>query len=184
MLKLLPEETKGRVMSEYHARRLVVILLALIFVLVVTMVGLLPSYVISHSRQNELNQQLFSSLAGVKNTADDMALSDWLKSFNLKLRLLAPKLDTDKPSQILTDILNLRGEGVSVTNLGWSKGGQRDEGETLSLSGIARDRQALLAFESSLEGSHKFSDVSLPVSNLAKDRDISFSIKLVVAKAP
>lgn len=169
MYKLLPEMAREKVGREYLLRRTVVMLAALVLVLVVAVVGLLPSYVLSKARQKEIA----SLSAG--GESPDKSLETWVSGLNLRLKTLAPKLDRDRPAEIFADIIKERGSGVKLTDFSWIKS---EKGTELSVSGVARDRQALLSFESRLQALGQFTGVSLPVSNLAKDRDIGFEVKL------
>lgn len=180
MFKLLTEEAKGKVMGEYRARRAVVMLLALIFVLILSLVGLFPSYVLSNARQREVSERV-QILGENLNNTEGMVSEAWLKDVNLKLRLLSPRLDQDRPSQLISAVLSERGSGVNITTLAWTKA---NGAVTLSLSGMAQDRQALLSLESRLSASEKFSGVTLPVSNLAKDKNLIFQIKLSPVQEP
>jgi len=173
MYKLLPPETREKVKSEYLMRRAVVMVLAIILVEIVALVGLLPSYVLSKARQNEAVERGKMLASNLGDGEEDLTL--WLESLNTKLKILSPKLDNDRPAQNLSDVIKQKGAGVKLTGFTWSK----VEGKTqLAVVGVARDRQALLSFESRLNASGEFSAVTFPVSNLAKDKDISFELTL------
>lgn len=173
MFKLLTEEERYKVRREYIMRRAIVMLSAFILVLIVGVIGLLPSYVLSNARQNEVlerNRIISSS----KQHEDNSDLEAWLVGINNELQILSPKLDTDRPSDFIDKILDERTSGVRITEFSWIK---TKGGVTLSVSGVGRDRQTLIAFENSINSSGQFSNVVLPISNLAKDRDIDFQIK-------
>lgn len=177
MYKLLPPESRESVRGEYLMRRAVVLVCALILVEVIALVGLLPSYLMSKVRQEEVSAKAQMAL----NQPASENLRAWYDSFNEKLKALNPKLDQDKPSEDIRKVLARKGSGVRLTSLVWSK----TEGQaSVSISGVARDRQSLLTLESRLNGSGEFTDVTLPVSNLAKDKDIPFQLKLILKKAP
>lgn len=174
MYKLLPEVAREKVRREYLLRRAVVMVTAFIVVLIVTIVGLFPSYMLSKARQDEARER--ARLIGLaKPSGETEELDKWLSQINLKLKTLNPKLDQDRPSLLLTQVIEKKGSGIRITRFNWVKIEGKNE---LSVSGVARDRQSLLSFESRLNNSQLFSTVALPVSNLAKDRDISFEIKL------
>lgn len=179
MYKLLPEEARENVRREYLLRRAVIMASALVLVGVVALVGLFPSHMLSQARQKEaLSGTQFVS--GSKRKSDQ-ELREWFDGLSLKLKTLSPKLDQDRPSENIAQVISEKGSGIRLTSFGWSK---KDGQIGLSVSGIARDRQALLSWESRLNESKHFASVSLPVSNLAKDKDISFELKLIVLKQP
>lgn len=159
------------VASEYLSRRTVVIVAALTLVLAVALIGFFPSYLISKVKQQEALTQ--STNAQLNEDKED--LSAWLNSFNARLQALSAGFNEARSSTAMERVITARGSGITLTELDWS-----EEGGAMALSivGVARDRQALLAFESRLNASGHFSGVSLPVSSLAKERDISFQINL------
>lgn len=174
MFKLLTEEEKEKVLREYNFRRGVVILTALIVVIIIGMAGLFPSYVLSRVRQKEVEERV--KIAGNTELQEDSSgLRFWLKETNLKLKILDPALDQDRPSDFIESVLAEKSAGVKIVSLEWTK---VDGKITLSISGIAQDRQTLLSFENELNSSGKFVEATLPVSNLAKEKDISFRVKL------
>jgi hypothetical protein len=174
MYKLLPEEERMKVAGEYYRRRWVVGILVFIVVIIISMVGLFPSYVLSSARQREVAERI-RGMGGPGLDEDGAELRSWLTDLNQKLRLLSPKLDKDKTSPILEEVITRKVAGVRITRFDWNKDG---ETTTLMVSGTASDRQALIAFEGSLNASGRFGTVSLPVSNLARDKDIGFQVKL------
>lgn len=174
MYKLLPDRAKERVRREYLLRRLVVLLSAFILILLVFMVSLFPSYIFSKVRQKEVAEGT-KNMIGRQEEGKGI-WDDWLMNINLKLKVLAPKLDVDRPSTLMTQVIEERVSGIKINSFTWLKSEGRSE---LSVVGVASNRQALLAFENKLNRSEKFLAVTLPVSNLAKDRDISFELKLI-----
>lgn len=179
MYKLLPEKAREKVRGEYLLRRSVVMVTALVLVLVVAIVGLFPSYVISKALQREVAER--TEVLRQEPEPEAVAWETWLSSISLKLKLLDPKLDKDRPSTLLAEVISEKGKGIRINSFRWVNGDGKSE---LSIMGVAADRQALLAFENKLNSSGRFSAVTLPVSNLAKDRDISFELKLIPILTP
>lgn len=175
MFKLLIEEERQKVMREYIRRRAIVILFAFILVLTIGIIELLPSYIFSNAHKNEmLARTQVTGSSGAKG--DELSLQSWQKEMNLKLRVLSPALDTNRPSDFIERILNQKITGVAITGFSWLK--VKDK-ITLSVNGVALDRQTLVTFENRINSSGYFSEVTLPISDLAKDKDIDFQIKLI-----
>ena len=173
MFKLLTEEERRKVAREYAVRRAICLFLALVLVLAVGIIGLLPSYVLSNARQNEaLERARIMGSAGGRE--DDASLQFWLEETNRKLQVLSPALDTDRPSDFIKTILDQKAAGITITGFSWVRAKDK---VTLSVNGVAASRQALVTFENRINSSRYFSDVALPISNLAKDRNIDFQIK-------
>lgn len=175
MFKLLTEEEGRKVSSEYSTRRAIVILISIIVVIIVGIVGLLPSYVISNARQHEIIEHNKIIADNSLTEGNEDALNAWLEDINQKLETLSPALDKDKPSAFIDKILEHKTSGIVITEFSWLR--IKDE-IILSVSGVADNRQSLIMFENNINSSKYFSTVTLPVSNLAKDRDIDFQMKL------
>jgi hypothetical protein len=174
MFKLLTEEERQKVMHEYITHRTIVMLYALILVLVIGITGLLPSFVLSNARQNEMLERTRVLMGDSGEGKDASELRTWLKKTNLKLQVLSPALDTERPSDLIARILDQKIIGVSITDFSLIK--MKDK-IILSVNGVALDRQSLITFENRISSSKYFSEVTLPISNLAKDRNIDFQIK-------
>ena len=84
MFKLLTTEERQKVGHEYVIRRTIVMLSALIFVSVVGIIGLLPSYVLSNARQNEMIERTrIMNEAGSQEGG--LNLQAWLNEINHRL---------------------------------------------------------------------------------------------------
>jgi hypothetical protein len=176
MYKLLPEQARAKVKNEYLLRRAVVMVAAFILVEVVAMGGLFPSYILSQARQKEVSDK--NVVVKEEEKADEEVFT-WLDDVNTQLKALSPKIDIDRPSENILAVIREKGTGVKLTGFTWIK----SDGQTrLVVSGLAQSRQALLSFEDRLKESGRFTEVTLPVSNLAKDSNINFEVKLTIPK--
>lgn len=175
MYKLLPDDERQKVAREYSLRRVAVMLQALALVLVVVIVGLFPSYILSNLRKQEVAERIRVESVG-EDAVESRNLRTWLNSLNLKLKVLSPALDQERLSLVLESVLSEKSLGIKLTNFVLSKSSDK---VSLSISGTASDRQSLVSFQTRLNASGDFSQVTLPVSNLAKDRNIPFQLKLV-----
>ena len=173
MFKLLTDEERKKVAHEYALRRVIVMLSALILVLVVGIIGLLPSYILSSARENEVLERM-RIMESAGERGDESELQAWLRETNRELEVLSPELDTDRPSDFIGRILDQRVTGARITGFSWVKA---EDKIALLVSGVALDRQTLITFEDRINASGYFSKVTLPISNLARDRDIDFQIK-------
>lgn len=179
MFKLLTEEGRQKVAHEYVMRRTIVMLFALILVAVVGIIGLLPSYALSNARQNEvLERRRMMDRFGERG--DEAELQAWLVEINRKLQILSPKLDSEQPSDFIEKIIDQRTAGLRITDFSFVRAKDKI---TFSASGVALNRQTLIVFENRINSSGYFSEVTLPISNLAKDRNIDFQIKFSPASS-
>lgn len=179
MFKLLTEEARKKIKSEYILRRGVAMLTALIAAVVIGMIGLFPSYIISNAQHKEVQGHI-EPVESLELQKDYSSLYYWLDGMKFRIGALDPSSDKERAAPFIESLLKEKISGIKVTELSWLR---LDKKPVLSVSGTAQDRQALIAFEERLNSSGKFSSVTLPVSNLAKDKNISFKLKLS-PKAP
>ena len=185
MFKLLTETAEKKVRHEYFIRRAIVILCALILVLIVGIVGLLPSYLLSYTRLSEVSAHT-EMVKTVKLSGDEQDLKIWLAKINQRLATMSPALDMDRPWKFVNMILGQQGSDINLTGFFWLKeklGKKKVTTILLSISGVARDRQALIAFKERISALKYFSNVVSPISELARDRDILFEITFSPANA-
>jgi Tfp pilus assembly protein PilN len=174
MYKLLTEEEKIKIEGEYKSRRIVLMMLFLVALLLVGSIGLLPSYIIAVSKEQDANSSLAAlnqSLSG--KTAEDLDI--WLKEINTKIKLFAPSQDTDRPYEAFKDIIALKTEGIKINTFSYAKNKTNIE---FTLEGLAADRRTLVDFQNNLNSSDKFTSASIPVADLAKDKNIPFNLTL------
>ncbi len=180
MFKLLPEKQRIEVKREYFLRRMIVIICSIILVLVVALVGLLPSYLLSFINGHDVLERTRLSISD-QSEEESQALSDWLDDLTLKLKVLDPKLDKVRPSVLIEKMLLEKTEGVHLTNIVWAQKGTK---VSLIIAGLSDDRQQLITFQNNLNLSERFSDVNSPVSNLASEIDLDFQITLIPSNKP
>jgi len=142
--------------------------------MVIGSLALLPAYILSESRLSALNDQYHILQASVASLTSDTSAAP-LAALKRKLDVLAKEKAEERLTEALLSILAQRGEGVALASFDYSKAGAT---ATLKLRGMAENREALLAFERALKGDARFSKVDLPVSNLAKEKDIEFDLTL------
>ncbi len=173
MFKLLTDEERVKVEGEYSRRRLIMILMTLSLVLLIGIIGLLPSYMMSNVRLDEAKGRV-ESLSEVRpNRSSDPEA--WLNTINKKLRVLSPILDKDKPSLVIDKVIKERVEGITIESLTWLKDKEKIK---VIAGGIAKDRKTLIAFRDKVGATGYFTGVVLPFSNLAEDEDINFQMEL------
>ena len=70
--------------------------------------------------------------------------------------------------------------GIEIRKIVFGTDG--DKVKPITLSGVAADRESLAAFRDSLLGDEAIEKADLPISNLAKDKDINYSITVTMVK--
>lgn len=174
MFKLLTEEERIKVAKEYSARRVTIMLVAVALSLMVGVIGVYPSYNTSHYQYEDAINRVKSLGINDGNEPERSELQTWLDEFSEKLNTISPSLDNDRPASFVEKVLETKIPGISIRGFSWTR--TKDK-LILTVSGRSSDRQTLIEFERRINSSGHFTEVALPISNLAKDRDIDFQIK-------
>jgi len=178
MRNLLLEKDKKKIRQEYAIRLAAV---ALLFAFVAVLLGsifLLPSFFLSNAKKQAMEERrdiIEQSIAVREQEASLTTLTD----ANEKLLLLSPPSDTVSLLELLTVVVEAQPSGISIREFFYTARNSDDGNNELRLSGVAERRENLLAFQNALRKKPIFSSVTLPVSNLAADQNISFSLNLI-----
>lgn len=175
MLDFLEEIEKKGVKREYFFR-VCVVALFLCFVLCVFAVGLLiPSYFLSDTKERLAEMSLpkgETASTTLAATASQQVFAD----LGQNLALLAPLPAGTLPSDVIATLLRQKPTGVKIISISYQRGIAPAVG-TLSIVGIAGERTVLVDYVKSLQAEKIFSSVDFPISNLAKEKDIDFTIQ-------
>ena len=174
MLNLLPREEKKHLEREFWGRLSIVILGGVMVTFIIGLTLLLPSLFLSKIREQALIEQS-SKLGDVSTKEKRSALIGLLQETRGKIDILYEKEEKTSLRTIFDTILSHRNRGITITGIYSTKG---NDAVSLTLEGIALRRDSLITFSESLKDDSFFTDIQLPVSNLAEDRDIPFTIKV------
>lgn len=179
MYKLLPDEEKVFIKNEYKMRRLVVLAYFLLGLLIITIIALFPSYLITLTKANGAAQRMVNLNKSISdNQGTDFV--GWLKTLNTKIKVFSPALDKDMPYEKFIKIISLKSPGIMIREISFTKGaGGKDE---YTVGGTAGDRRSLINFQNNLNQSGEFQNANVPISDLAKDKDIDFMMNLDIKK--
>lgn len=176
MRNLLSEQFKHSLRGEYLLRLGIVFGWLLTTAFCIGILTLIPSFVFTTARHSTLEDQhrLMQAKVGGVNTEEGGEGAP-VALLRERLEVLAASKDKQRLTEALLSVLTYRGDAIALTSISYSKA----SGETqLSIKGTALSRDALLSFEQALEEDDRFDSVDLPVSNLARERDILFDITL------
>ena len=178
MFNLLPENLKEKIKSEYKLRRWTLILTFILFLQASFLILLSPSWFSTYYKEKNVISEAESLGAGEMASSTKSVVST-IKSINSKLVIINSALEYPKVIIFLNDILSKKTGSIHLNEFIYTSTSGKIA--TVSLNGISNTRESLVAFEKSLESSGLFKNVDLPVSNLAKDRDINFSLGITIA---
>jgi len=174
IFNFLKDEYKAKIISEYR-KRFFILCLGFIILFSFSLVGLiLPTFISVSAEKNALfmEKQVFS-----KKTTENGQNEIEKELKNIKEMIGVLKTDNSANSIIgvLEDILLEKNSGIVLQSVSLER---KKDYWAISLSGRAVSRENLVSFSEKLEASASLSEVNLPVSSLAKNNDVSFSITL------
>lgn len=177
MINLIPPVVRKAVITEYWVRTISVWLLICSVVNIVVFLFALPVYVIVSSQVEYYAQ---SAEQAAKRVEDYDLSAGALVRANVAAQKVFELREVENFSEVVTLIQSLAGNDIALN--GFVLG--RSEGflAPVIVSGQAKTRQALSGFREILLRQDNVSEVILPISNLAKDKNIDFSITVTLKK--
>jgi hypothetical protein len=168
-MKAFLTETYARAVSREYRSRIMFVAAALSCLAFLCAIAFaLPTYLVLRARAAALSAP----------PADPAPLADVEASVaKLKEREAAAKTIADEArmATVIGKVLSRTTRGITLSAISLRRGGSAD---AISLSGMAATREDLVAFQKSLEAESSFAKVILPVSALAKGKDISFTLSV------
>ena len=175
MFNLLPDILKARLKSEYRLRHLIVILGFVIFLQITFLIFLSPSWVITFYKEKDAVSMTNLANQSVSSTTS-ASLSAVIVGTNDKLKVLNNSLQYLKVTNLMNVIISNKTSSISVSEMSYTS--TNASSTDIIIGGVSLSREALVSFVKKLKDSKLFSKVDLPVSNLAKDKNIQFSINI------
>ena len=173
MINLIPPDAKKQVKREYWTRVIVVwLFLSGSAFLIIALVHA-PVYWLLHM-QLQAYQDEYSQVTD--QTEEFKQAETAIVNTNTVIDLLATPPTSVLFSDVIKEIEKAATiiDGVTVSNITLTR--KADALGTITVAGQAATRAGLATFRDALEDNSLFKKASLPLANLAKDRDIPFSI--------
>lgn len=173
MVNLLPEAAKRQIVTEYYVRATSVWLALLTAAFLVLTALLAPVGLLV-----ELQQRVYGETFA-RVSADNTTYAG-AEAAVVAANELARELDrVDGVAPLWDDVLllqELASAAIAIESIEMA----RTDGvmETMTVRGVAETRATLAEFRDAIEANERFAAADLPLSNLAKDRDITFSITI------
>lgn len=175
MINLIPPQARKNVKIEYWTRVVSVWFLLLTFAVFISGTLLVPS-LISINSQLSINGSIYQVANDQNNVYEDLEKSV-SRANSVAQRLVSLDNETSF-TQLIFDLESVTGSLVEIKSVSF----ERTEGkvEAIKVTGSAVSRSALVEFRDALESHETFGSVELPLSNLAKDKDVPFNIVISV----
>ncbi len=177
MVNLIPPTAKKGVIVEYWIRVATVWAWLASAAAVLIAVVMLPVYVLVDA---QIAAYIESADIASQKIASFESVSEELSLATQQAQLVVASSRDTQLSEIIYMFDSLEGSGISLSQV------TVDRLPTgippVQLSGNAIDRQSLADFRDRLLAEDRIETVDFPISNLAKDRDISFTITVTLSK--
>lgn len=175
MANLLPKKERRRFEWEYKFRLLSLALLFFVVLLSLGVVFLLPSYFVSESKEESIERQSELLQKTIALREEDTSVSSLLAT-KQKINVLTSVQKQVLQTEVMQTIIQNIESDITVDAFYYTQG--EDSVGEMRITGRADSRTALLAFSGRLKKESLFDRVDLPVSSLARDSNIVFSITL------
>lgn len=178
MANVLPPHERKMLRRDYWLRFTTVFALVITGAMLIGSISLIPAYLLARTEHSEVLRyqeiQGETREAGKRDTAVQTA-----RLVGTQVRELL-KTDGLRASQAVTHVLRdweVHAEDIIISGLLYELAEEKKRViPKLRVSGEARDRGALNAFVQTLRADSTFTDVSFPVSDLAGDGAVDFSL--------
>lgn len=176
MINLLPISGIKKIISEYRIRLVTSALVMLAVTMAIASVLLFPAYLLASHKRTIILEDL--SKTGDRNASleETKELEKIVKEMDATLDMLGDKGQKFSISgDIVTKTASFGTANIKITGMFYDK---KDPESSFSLKGTAASRQSLTSFIEMLKKDVAFKDVSLPISDLVKDRNIDFTVMI------
>lgn len=172
MINLLPEIEKNK-LKKVHTMKVVALSMYLLALVGVSgAVFLLPTFVLSESKENTLIEKLVTLKKNNENDKSD-TLDNVIDDINSKLKVFPENSEFIFSEDVLAQILSKKTKDISITSVSYIGTGSDLE---ISIVGKASNRDVLLNFERDLASVPQFIGIQLPISNFLSNNNIDFII--------
>ncbi len=173
MINLIPPDAEKEVRKEYWIRVLSVwaFLLGSAFLIIALLNVPLYQLLASQSAAYQVAYTTASEQTNEFKNAEES-----IKNANTVATLLTQKTSRVAFSKVLETIEGLVPEGVTIESYSFTRKG--DALSTISVAGTSATRASLSEFRLAIEGDPLFKTATLPLSDLAKDKNIPFSLSI------
>lgn len=179
MLHLLTDSQKKKVIKEYRLRLTTVICWLIIFVSLVGVTLLLPSYLTAVGKVNIIKAENQSKENSVKEMKAQN-FNDKIKQVDSSLEALGVSISIPSPRETYDKIVGSLPQGVFLNRYTYSL--VNDNSASISIDGTAIDRDSLAELQNRLKLNKEFSGINIPITGFTKKKDLNFSLKFDLIK--
>lgn len=177
MINLIPPSAKKSITLEYWLRVISMWSVIWSIALLLGISIMIPAYVLITLQVSAFSESAASASQKLATLKD---VSKELEQASEGARVLIDGMRFVKVSDYEALFRDLENDDVRLTQIGIDR--TKDGLAPARLAGQAASRQALASFRDALLAQPEVASVDLPISNLAKDKDIQFSLTVTLKK--
>lgn len=177
---LLPEKEIKSLKREYRIRLVIFMLFFVSCSILTGVIALIPAYYFSYSQE----KISLARLAELQNSRQTSGFNDVLKELSASndlMKQIKSHKETPSYSKLISKIIGYKNSGLTISSFAVTN---IENAATTTVSvviqGKSTTRESLIQFKDMLETDPMISNVELPVSDLAKSKNISYSIKISI----
>ncbi len=174
MFNLLPEIEKKQIMSEYNIRRTIVALIFLFIAGLFSVISIIPSFILSSFKISQVSEDILA-IQQSDIFREEAELMASLSNTNSKISTLLPKEQNIYIADLFDKLLSHRTSNIRINGIAYRAS---ETGGSVAVNGVAQSRENLSSFVEDLRKNPLFTEVNLPVSNFAKDRNADFTLNI------
>jgi hypothetical protein len=178
---LLPAQERKALRWEYRLRLAIVTFLFISLALVFGIASLLPSYIYTYNQENEATLHLEALNKSRKASGADQDDKNLIINQSFALKMVAEEDKLDDVS-VIEKIVALKPKNLIINSFENDHAVSTTTVGSVTVQGYAPTREGLLDFKKAFENDKTFANPELPISDLAKSKEINFSLKVSIRK--
>lgn len=177
---LLPEKEIRSLKREYRTRVFVILFLFISCGVMIGIVALFPAFILSYS-QGKNSVEKIKTIKKNREARGIDTISNELSDNYQMMNKLKINDDITKSSEAIFEISKLRSNQVSLTSFQITKSSNTATSSlNITIQGKASTRESLIEFKKNLESNKRIEKIELPISDLAKSKNILFAVRLTL----
>lgn len=175
MFNLLPENLRKNIITDYRLRLTILSLLFVVLIQVCFLIFLFPTWLTSNYKEKDYlirSEEMNTFLS----TLDLASTTSNVKNLNNKLSTINENLSYPLSLPIINNILSKKTTNIKISGIYYTINSKNSG--LVTVNGVSDKRDSLVLFAENLRSIPEFKKVDLPISNLAKDKNIEFTINI------
>lgn len=179
---LLPAEERHALRREYRVRLAITAFFYVSLAVMIGIVSLIPSFLYSSSQEKDALARDAAVQQSRQNSGADAAEKELVATQAIAARI-TKELPSREYNAVIQRILLDKKSDLLLTNFQIERSSATSTVGDMTVEGIAGTRESLLDFKKRLEADSTFTAIDLPLSDLAKNKNIFFTLRLKIKKS-